>query len=62
MFVFAERFTQLVWKNTTKVGCGMQKMGDKMIVVAHYYNKGNMAGEYEENVGDMMEGNVCEIT
>ncbi len=45
-------FTQLVWKDTKKVGAGLAYNGDrtKAYVVAQYAPPGNYEGEYEENV------------
>jgi len=45
-------FTQLVWKDTQKVGAGLAYNGDrtKAYVVAQYAPPGNYEGEYEENV------------
>lgn len=47
----ASRFTQLVWKNSKKVGFGIatSKSG-KIYVVVNYYPAGNNLGEYKENV------------
>ncbi len=39
-------YTQVVWKNTTKVGCGAALCSDKsQIWVCQYTPQGNMAGE-----------------
>lgn len=39
-------YTQIVWKNTTEVGCGMATCEDKsQIWVCQYTPAGNMAGE-----------------
>ncbi|MCI5133546.1 MAG: SCP-like extracellular [Candidatus Electrothrix sp. AW2] len=39
-------YTQIVWKNTTEVGCGMATCADKsQIWVCQYTPTGNMAGE-----------------
>ena len=45
-------FTQLVWKNTKKVGFGVGIKDDKskMVVVAYYYPAGNIFGEFTKNV------------
>lgn len=56
-------FTQLVWKETTKVGCGAAKTNMKMkdsedndveaigvFVVCHYSPQGNIRSEIKENV------------
>lgn len=39
-------FTQVVWKGTTKLGCGLS--GD--YVVCRYSERGNLLGAFEENV------------
>lgn len=38
-------YTQIVWKNTTKVGCGMAKCGDKEIWVCNYDPAGNYVNQ-----------------
>ena len=39
-------YTQIVWQNTTEVGCGMAICNDKsQIWVCQYYPRGNMAGQ-----------------
>ena len=47
-------FTQLIWKNTKKVGfgfgIGIQNNKKKMVVVAYYYPSGNIFGEFKNNV------------
>ena len=44
-------FTQMVWKNTKKLGCGMgQKKENSYKVVCYYLPKGNVAEKYTENV------------
>lgn len=44
-------FTQLVWKSTTDVGCGLSISGsNKIYAVSHYSPPGNFRGEYTENV------------
>ena len=46
----AQQFTQVVWKNTTKLGCAaaIEKTGE-VYVVCNYNQPGN-SGHYEENV------------
>ena len=39
-------FTQMVWKGSTKMGCGIK---DK-ILVCHYCPGGNFIGRFEKNV------------
>jgi hypothetical protein len=45
-------FTQLVWKNTERVGAGIAYNSDrtKVYVVAQYSPPGNYLGQFEENV------------
>ncbi|XP_076954820.1 basic form of pathogenesis-related protein 1-like [Bidens hawaiensis] len=39
-------YTQIIWKNTTKLGCGSSKCSDGgLIVVCRYDPPGNIAGE-----------------
>ena len=50
-------FTQLVWKNTTSVGCGAadcDALGWYMI--CEYYPAGNVIGEFGGNVGKPGQG------
>lgn len=45
-------FTQLVWKNTTSVGCGRELCGEKgWFTVCEYWPRGNVEGEYDDMVG-----------
>ncbi|RWS24276.1 uncharacterized protein B4U80_06696 [Leptotrombidium deliense] len=47
----ANRFTQLVWKDTREFGIGKAKTREgKLIVVANYRPAGNVVGEYHLNV------------
>ncbi|KAF1745111.1 hypothetical protein MXB_796, partial [Myxobolus squamalis] len=43
-------FSQMIWKNTKKVGFGIYWGEDRSLVVALYYPAGNIKGKYEENV------------
>lgn len=48
-------FTQLVWKNSTQIGCGRTLCGGQngvqgWLVVCEFDPKGNVAGEYGANV------------
>ena len=44
-------FTQMIWKNTKKMGCGIGYRNDSSYkVVCFYYPRGNIYGNYEENV------------
>lgn len=38
-------YTQIVWRNTTKVGCGIVKCNGEMILVCNYDPPGNYVGE-----------------
>ena len=51
-------FTQVVWKKTTKVGCGAAKVehakyGYSKYVVCRYLPPGNYRGQYTANVGNL---------
>lgn len=52
--VFSEKtghFTQLVWKSTRKVGCGVaQARGGRVYVACNYDPFGNMKGQFRQNV------------
>ncbi|SCV04235.1 LAMI_0H14488g1_1 [Lachancea mirantina] len=45
-------FTQLVWKNTSQVGCGKIYCGSYygQYTICNYYSPGNVAGQYRQNV------------
>lgn len=43
-------FTQLVWRGTTEVGCGMSQCKGMDIWVCNYDPAGNVEGEYVDNV------------
>lgn len=44
-------FTQLVWKSTTEVGCGISISRDsKIYAVSQYTPPGNVQGRFKENV------------
>ncbi|KAL7789154.1 CAP domain-containing protein [Trichoderma ceciliae] len=57
---FAEEtghFTQLVWKTTKGVGCGRKLCGGRgWFVVCEYWPRGNVGGEYGEEVGRRVDG------
>lgn len=37
-------YTQMIWRDTRQLGCGVSECGDMMIVVCHYDPKGNYLG------------------
>ena len=43
-------FTQVVWKDTQKVGIGKASNALRTIVVAHYSSPGNVTGKFASNV------------
>jgi len=43
-------FTQIVWKNTKKIGCGYACNGKKCYGICTYYPPGNSEGEFSSNV------------
>lgn len=44
-------FTQLVWKDTTTVGCGSRLCGTRAwYIVCEYWPRGNVIGEFREEV------------
>ncbi|UNI17461.1 hypothetical protein JDV02_003802 [Purpureocillium takamizusanense] len=50
-------FTQLVWRNTTAVGCGRRLCGEKgWFLVCEYWPRGNVVGEFDDEVGRRVEG------
>ena len=52
-------FTQMIWKNTKKIGCGIgQKNEENYIIVCFYYPRGNIEEQYKDNV---FVGNKTEI-
>lgn len=50
-------FTQLVWKNTTTVGCGAADCNDAgWLLVCEYNPAGNVVGQFASNVGKPGQG------
>lgn len=51
-------FTQLVWKNTTTVGCGRVDCGEGKgwYLVCEYWPRGNVIGAFGQMVGRPVEG------
>lgn len=48
----AGQFTQMVWKSSKDLGIGLAKTKKgKILVVATYYPRGNVFGEFLKNVG-----------
>ncbi len=43
-------FTQVVWRDTTELGCGMSRCGGMDIWVCNYAPPGNMGGAYKTQV------------
>jgi uncharacterized protein YkwD len=43
-------FTQVVWKESVKLGVAFAKSGGRVVVVANYYPPGNFIGCYSKNV------------
>ena len=43
-------FTQLVWRGTREVGCGVAHCKDLDVWVCQYAPPGNVQGQYRENV------------
>ena len=58
-YLFIGHFTQVVWKNTQKLGIAKAKSpkSGKIIVVANYEPAGNWIGQYKDNVPPPMQGN-----
>jgi hypothetical protein len=63
-------FSQVVWRNTTKVGCGMAQcpgssfgwndFATALFYVCRYAPPGNLAGEYDANVLPAPQDGVCQ--
>lgn len=50
-------YTQIVWEDTTALGCGTATCGGSTVVVCEYGTAGNFLGEvpYGESVGDCLD-------
>jgi hypothetical protein len=58
----AGHFTQLVWKNTTDVGCGAKLCGDSgWYLVCEYWPRGNVIGEFDEEVQRESVGSIVSL-
>ncbi|XP_072745189.1 uncharacterized protein [Anoplolepis gracilipes] len=51
-------FTQIVWKNTTEMGIAMAKRDGTCVIVACYHPRGNIVGQFTENVLKPIK-NIC---
>ena len=52
------RFSQVIWKETTKMGCGASVKDDDGVtykVVCNYYSAGNVLGHYGDNAPNLTE-------
>ena len=54
-----DHFTQLVWKNSNQLGCGIKcdESKDLCFITCNYYPAGNYYGEYKDNVFPNLNGN-----
>lgn len=53
------RFTQVVWKATTRVGCSMNTTcANGPLITCHYRPSGNWIGEYSRNVMPLIQHKV----
>jgi len=50
--MIADEFTQMVWKNTQRIGLGMYRRNDTLVVEALYKHVGNIKGQFTSNVLD----------
>nr|KAF7416888.1 hypothetical protein H0235_011419 [Vespula pensylvanica] len=48
-------FTQIIWKNTTEMGIAMAKRDGTCVVVACYHPRGNIVGQFTENVPKLVK-------
>ncbi|EDV27205.1 uncharacterized protein TRIADDRAFT_63799 [Trichoplax adhaerens] len=49
----AAKFTQMIWSGSKEIGIGVSKKNSKTVVVAYYSPKGNVEGEFQNNVVDV---------
>ena len=50
-FFFPDPFTQMIWHSTQHFGCGKARSRcGKVIAVAYYEPKGNIEGQFHENI------------
>lgn len=49
-------FTQVVWKASTKMGCGTASDGPNVYVTCRYSPAGNLMGAFPDNVLPLNEG------
>jgi len=49
-------FTQVVWKDTTQVGCGYKQCSNEwgIYLVCNYLAQGNIIGEFSSNVEELI--------
>ena len=52
---FAPHFSQLVWKSSKLIGCGVSSNTTHGFVVCNYFPAGNIVNEYDNNVFPMTE-------
>jgi uncharacterized protein YkwD len=57
-------FTQLVWRNSTRLGCGIAKcpgmFTNAEMIVCRYAPQGNITGAYEANVFPVPQDGICQ--
>lgn len=49
-------FSQMVWKETTEIGCSSARCGDQNYYVCRYSALGNLPGKYDVNVSSIDPG------
>ncbi|KAJ8672875.1 hypothetical protein QAD02_004136 [Eretmocerus hayati] len=55
-------FTQIVWRSTTEMGIAMAKRDGSCVVVACYYPRGNIVGQFTDNVPKPAKSNSTSST